>query len=151
MISYGNIADIFIILAKSGKNTSAFIAERKFGGIKSKPIEGLLSGRAAAIADIEIENLEIPEENLLGSEGAGFTFVVNTALDYGRYSIAWAATAVAGAALEEMVTYSRRRTQFEQKIYKFQTIREIIANCTKYLTSRAMCINAGKTRFGESE
>ncbi|MDP4181571.1 MAG: acyl-CoA dehydrogenase family protein [Bacillota bacterium] len=151
-ITFGNLADIFIIIASEGKNISAFIAERDFGGITTKPIKGMMAGRAAYIAEIEINNLEIPEENLLGKIGGGFTFICNTALDYGRYSVAWAATAVAGAAVEEMVTYARHRTQFDQKIYKFQTIREIIANATtKYLTSKALCINAGNLRIQGSD
>lgn len=151
-ISFGDIADIFIIMASEGKNVTAFIAERNFGGIKTKPIKGLMAGKAAHIAEIEINNLEIPEENVLGNVGGGFAFVGNTALDYGRYSIAWAATAVAGAALEEMVTYSRQRSQFDQKIYKFQTVREIIADATtKYLTSRALCIHAGNLRVEGSD
>lgn len=146
-ISYGDIADIFIIIASQEKSITAFIAERKFGGIKTKPVKGLMAGRAAHIAEVELTDVEIPEENVLGKPGTGFTFVGNTALDYGRYSIAWAATAVAGAALQEMVTYSRQRTQFDQKIYKFQTVRGIIADATtKYLTSRALCINAGNLR-----
>lgn len=151
-ISYGDIADVFIVIASQGKSVTAFIAERSFGGITSKPIKGLLSGRAAHIAEVEFTNVEIPEENVLGNPGGGFTFVGNTALDCGRYSIAWAATAIAGAALEEMVTYSRKRVQFDQKIYKFQTIREIIANAaTKYLTARSLCINAGNLRTSGSD
>lgn len=150
-ITFGDKADLFLIVARNEKGISTFLVERKHG-IKSHRINGMLAGRAAFIADIEIENVEIPEENLLGKEGTGFTYVVNTALDHGRYSIAWAGVAIAQAALDEMVFYSRKREQFGQKLHNFQFIRGMIGDAvTKIHAARALCLKAGEMRVAKHQ
>lgn len=146
-ITLGDIADFFIIIAKGEKGNSAFIVEREMEGVKTRPIKGLLAGRSDHIAYIELNNVEVPVENIVGKEGGGFTYVVNTALDYGRYSIAWGGIGLAREALEAMVSYSRKRSQFGQKIYQFQLIQGIIGDAvTKIHAGRALCLRAGELR-----
>lgn len=146
-ITFGDRADLFLIVARNDNEISTFLVERN-NGVKSNRISGLLASRAASIAEIELENVEIPEENLLGKEGSGFTYVVNTALDHGRYSIAWSGVAIAQAALEEMVSYSRKRKQFGQKLHNFQFIQGMIGNAvTKIHAARALCLKAGEMRM----
>jgi alkylation response protein AidB-like acyl-CoA dehydrogenase len=146
-ITLGDIADFFIIITKGEKGNSAFIVERAMEGVKTRPIKGLLAGRSDHIAYIELTNVEVPAENLVGKEGSGFTYVVNTALDYGRYSIAWGGIGLAQEALEAMVSYSRKRSQFGQKIYQFQLIQGIIGDTvTKIHAGRALCLRAGELR-----
>ncbi|HYC29104.1 MAG TPA: acyl-CoA dehydrogenase family protein, partial [Chitinophagaceae bacterium] len=89
-ITVGDIADIFLVIATNGTDISAFIVEREFPGVSTKPIRGLLASRASHVAEINLVNVEVPVENLVGKEGGGYTYIVNTALDHGRYSIAWA-------------------------------------------------------------
>lgn len=145
-ITFGDKADLFLVVARNDKGISTFLVERNHG-IKTQRISGMLAGRAAFIADVELDNVEIPEGNLLGKEGTGFAYVVNTALDHGRYSIAWSGVAIAQAALEEMVTYSRKREQFGQKIHNFQLIRGMIGDAiTKIHAARALCLRAGEMR-----
>jgi alkylation response protein AidB-like acyl-CoA dehydrogenase len=146
-ITLGNIADFFIIIANGENGHCAFIVERKMQGVKTTPIKGLLAGRSDHIAYIELNNVEVPAENLVGKEGSGFNYVVNTALDYGRYSIAWGGIGLAREALEAMVSYSRKRSQFGQKLYKFQLIQGIIGDAvTKVHAGRALCLRAGELR-----
>lgn len=147
-ISFGDIADIFLVIASDNGAVSAFLVERAYGGVETKQMEGLLAGRAAHIAEVTFCNVEIPEENLICRIGAGFSLVANTALFYGRYSIAWAGVSIAQAALEEMVTYAREREQFGQKIGRNQLIQEMIANAvTKVHAARTLCIHAGNLRM----
>lgn len=146
-ITYGDIADFFIVIAASNGTVSAFIVERGFEGVSTKPIKGLLACKAAYIAEIELCNVAVPSGNILGREGAGFNYVAATALDHGRYSIAWSGVAIAQAALEEMVTYSRSREQFNEKIHHFQLIKGMIGDAvTKTHAARALCIRAGNLR-----
>jgi alkylation response protein AidB-like acyl-CoA dehydrogenase len=146
-ISFGDIADFFIVIAASSGNISAFIVERKFEGVKSRPIRGMLAGRASHIAEVDFRNVAVPEGNILGRIGSGFEYVVSTALDHGKYSIAWAAVAVAQEALEAMVGYARTRTQFGQKIHGFQLIQGMIADAvTGIHAARALCLKAGEMR-----
>lgn len=146
-ITFGDIADFFIVIASEEGNISAFIIEREFNGVSTSPMKGLLASRASHIAEIEFNNVKVPGENLLGKLGNGFTYIVSTALDHGRYSIAWAGAAIAQEALETMVTYSRTRRQFGKKIFNFQLIQGIIADAaTKVHAARSLCLRAGEMR-----
>lgn len=146
-ITYGALADLFIVIAKHEETTSAFIVERSMPGIEIRPMTGLIGSRASAIAEIVFTDVVVPVENLLGKEGAGFSFIVNTALYHGRYSIAWAGVAIAQASLEEMVSYARKREQFGQKIGQFQLIQGMIGDAvTDVHAARALCLRAGELR-----
>jgi len=146
-ITLGDIADIFLIITRGEKGNSAFIVEREMAGVKTTPIKGLLAGRAAHIALIELKDVEVPAENLLTKEGSGFTYIVNTALDLGRYSIAWGGIGLAQEAIDAMVSYSRKRKQFGKKIYTFQLIQAMIGDAvTKTHAGRALCLRAGELR-----
>lgn len=146
-ISFGGIADLLIVIAKRDGQTSAFLVERSSPGVKTSPMSGLLGNRAAYISEIELANVEVPEEALLGGEGNGFSFVVNTALDHGRYSIAWAGVALAQEALDCMIGYAAEREQFGRKIIQFQFIQGFIADAQVNIhAARAQCMEVGRAR-----
>jgi alkylation response protein AidB-like acyl-CoA dehydrogenase len=146
-ISFGEIADFYIVIAASGPEISAFLIEREREGVKPTPIKGMLASRATHIASIEFENVEVPAENVIGRPGGGFSYIVNTALDQGRYSIAWAGVAVGQEALEAMVRYARHRTQFGKKICNHQLVQGMIGDAvTKVHAARALCLRAGELR-----
>lgn len=146
-ITFGDIADLILTVAAGEKGITAFMVERETAGVKTTPIKGLLASRAAHIAEIEFTDVRVPEENVLGRVGGGFTYIVNTALDHGRYSIAWAGIALAQAAVDAMVTYARQRSQFGKKIYNHQLIQGIIGDAvTKVHAGRALCLRAGELR-----
>lgn len=145
-ISFGEIADVFLVIARCEEKVTAFLVERE-RGVVTRPIQGLLGGRASHIAEVEFNDVVVPEENVLGKVGAGFMYIVSTALDHGRYSIAWAGVAIAQAALEAMVTYSRERSQFGEKLRSFQLIQEMIGDAvTQIHAARALCLRAGELR-----
>lgn len=151
-ITCADLADVFLVFASDSKRVTAFLVERSFKGIETKAITDLLAGRASHMAEISFENVKVPAENILGLEGGGFAYVVNTALDHGRYSIAWAGVAIAQEALDAMVNYVRRRKQFDQKLHNFQLIQGIIADATtKIHAARALCLKAGEMRDSKHE
>ncbi len=145
--SFGDIADFFIIIASCDGERTAFVVEREVDGLSTSPMKGLLARRASHIAEIELNDVYVPKENVIGRPGGGFPYVVGTALDHGRYSIAWSSVAVAQEALDAMVTYARNRKQFDKKICEFQLIQGIIGDAvTKTHAARALCIRAGELR-----
>ncbi|MGD9107368.1 MAG: acyl-CoA dehydrogenase, partial [Desulfobacterales bacterium] len=91
--------------------------------------------------------------NIIGKPGSGFTFVAGTALDHGRYSIAWAGVAIAQEALDCMARYARKRIQFGRKIGEYQLVQRMICNAvTNTHAARALCIKAGEMRaHGDSQ
>ncbi len=147
-ITCSAIADLLLVIASGEKGITAFMVEREFAGIDIKPMRGLLAGRAAHIAEIELAGVVVPEQNIITKEGSGFSYVVNTALDHGRYSVAWGGIGIAQEALEAMVTYSRERSQFGKKIYTNQLIQGFIGDAvTKVHAGRALCLKAARMRL----
>jgi alkylation response protein AidB-like acyl-CoA dehydrogenase len=146
-ISFGAIADFFILIASNDSEITAFIVERDRPGINIFPQKGLLASRATHIAEIEFNDVRVPQSNVLGKPGSGFVFIASSAIDHGRYSIAWAGVAIAQEALNNMVRYARERNQFGRKIAEFQLIQGMIGNAvTKTHAARALCIKAGEMR-----
>ncbi len=146
-ITYGAIADLFLVFANCDGVGSAFLVERGAKGLSTHPMSGLLASRGAYLAEIELQNVFVPDANLLGRLGAGFTFVANTALFFGRYSIAWAGVSIAEAALEEMVTYARTREQAGKKLRQHQLIQALIADAVSGVhVGRAICEKVGRMR-----
>ncbi len=146
-ITYGHAADLFIIFASNNGRITAFLVERSFPGVATEPIEGMMVSRATQLAEIHLNHVKVPKRNVLGSLNFGFEFVASTALDFGRYSIAWAGIGIAQEAIDAMVTYSSNRTQFEKKICEFQLIRGMIADAvTKVHAARALAVKAGELR-----
>jgi len=146
-ISFAEIADFFIVIAVFRSEISAFIVERDRVGITIVPQKGLLANRAAHIAEIEFQNVRIPTGNIIARPGSGFSFVAGTALDHGRYSIAWAGVAIAQEALECMARYAMERSQFGQKIAEFQLIQRMIGKAVANThAARALCVKVGEMR-----
>ena len=146
-ITFPGIADLFLIMARDGNAMSAFLVEKDRAGVEVNPQPGLMAGRACHISEIILRDVVIPKENLIGQPGQGFAFVANTALDHGRYSIAWGGVGLAEAALDAMVSYSKKRKQFGEKIGSFQLVREMIAEAVSRLyAAKSLCLRAGEAR-----
>jgi butyryl-CoA dehydrogenase len=140
-ITNGPNADAMIVYAmtdkeKRHKGISAFIVERNFPGFSIGKIEKKLGICASSTSEIVLENCEVPKENLLGTEGQGFTIAMNT-LDAGRIGIATQAIGIARAAFEAAAKYSTEREAFGQSIGQFQAIQH-------YLADMATEIDAGR-------
>ncbi len=146
-ISFAGIADFFIVIGSGENNVSAFLVDKKSEGIEIKEISGLMAGSGVHISEIEFNNVVVPSSKLLGGEGNGLNFIVSTALDHGRYSIAWGGIAIGQAALEAMVTYACKREQFGVKIYKHEAIQQMIGQSTAKLhAARALCEKTAQMR-----
>ena len=79
-----------------------------------------------ATSDINLENVRVHKDNLLGQEGKGFINAMKT-LDTGRMGIAAQSIGVAQGCLDEAIKYAKERKQFGRPIAKFQAIAFMIA------------------------
>lgn len=146
-ISFAGIADFFIVVARDGADVTAFLVDSESPGVSRIPIEGMLGNRGAHLSDVVFREVEVREENVLGKTGQGFTCIVNTALDHGRYSIAWAGVAIAQEALDAMSGYACIREQFGKRLFRHQSIQAMIADATTSVhAARALCLRAGAMR-----
>lgn len=146
-ITMAGIADLFLVIAKQDNLISAFIVDRHSPGITVDPINDITVGQGIHLAEITFDNVFVPKNHLLSQEGMGFSYVVNYALDHGRYSIAWGSLGIAHEALDAMVSYARSREQFGKKLFNFQLIQGLIGDSvTKFNAAKALCIEAGLMR-----
>ncbi|MFN3305594.1 MAG: acyl-CoA dehydrogenase [Candidatus Kapaibacteriota bacterium] len=128
----GAEADIFVLIAstdpgKKTKGVSAFIVEKEMPGYRIGKLEKKLGIRASSTAEIILENVEVPEENLLGELNQGFKVAMVT-LDGGRLGIAAQALGIARACIEDSIKYAKERVQFDQPIANFQAIQWMLAD-----------------------
>ncbi len=127
-ITFGQIADILLVIAQIEGQPIALIAEKNQEGISIEPITDLLGTRAAMLSNIHFKNCKIPKTNIIGGPGFGFSAVALSALDIGRYSVAAGSVGIAQACLEASVMYANQRKQFEVLISENQLIRKILAD-----------------------
>ena len=148
-ISNGSIADLIQVYArepgsKRHEGISLFLVPKDAPGFKVTHVEtkSKLGLRASPTADLAFEDCRIPEENLIGKKGDGWTQAMKT-LNSGRIGIAAGAVGVARAALEAATKYVKERKAFGRPIGDFQLIREMIAqsaveiDAARLLTLRA--------------
>lgn len=146
-VSFGQKADLFLILAQCVGGIGAFLVERSTPGFSTTPITDLLGLRASMLAELHLDGCQIPKENLIGKEGLGFTWVVATSLDYGRYSTACGCVGLAQACLAASQRYASKRTQFGVPIKKHQLIRQMLTNMIANTSAaRLLCYQAGYLR-----
>jgi glutaryl-CoA dehydrogenase (non-decarboxylating) len=143
-ITMGQIADLFLIYARLEGKPTAFLVTKNSPGFMVKPISGMLGAKASMIAELSFNECRIPKESIVGRQGAGLTHVAISALDYGRYTIAWGCVGLGQACIEASVGYARTRKQFGTVLRENQLIQKMIAEMvTNVKAARLLCYQAG--------
>ena len=120
----GSRANTFVILAKTDeskgtKGVSAFIVEKDTEGLKIGKKLNKLGLRGSDTVEVFIDNLKLPEENLIGKVNKGFNQTMEI-LDAGRIGISALAIGIARASLQASLKYAKERKQFGKLIKEFQ-------------------------------
>jgi len=143
-ITFGEVADLFLVFAQGEGKASAFLVERNTPGLTTVPMRGLLGTRASRVAEVHLDQCVVPKENLIGGLGFGFSTIALSALDLGRYSVAWGSVGIGQACLEASLKYASERKQFGEPLKQHQLIQEMIANMvTQVKAARLLCYHAG--------
>jgi alkylation response protein AidB-like acyl-CoA dehydrogenase len=96
------------------------------------------------VARVRLEACRVPDGNLLGGPGFGFSAVAMSALDIGRYSVAWGCVGLGQACLDASLAYAGDRRQFGKPIRRHQLIQRMLANIvTNVEAARLLCYQAG--------
>lgn len=135
-ISNGGIADVFTVFAKTPVKDSktgetkdkitAFIVERKFGGVTSSSGEKKMGIKASNTATVNFDNTPIPHENVLGTAGGGFKVAMNI-LNSGRFGMGAALSGCMRTQIRRAVEHATQREQFGSKIHTFGAMQEKLA------------------------
>jgi alkylation response protein AidB-like acyl-CoA dehydrogenase len=111
-ISNGGIADLYTVLAKAPGGPSFFVVERKTDGVGVGKKEEKHGIRLSDTAQVILENVEVPAENLLGNEEGRGIDQANKVFGYTRLMVAALGLGGAGAAVRRAVDYAMQRKQF---------------------------------------
>jgi len=144
-ITQGSVGDIYVVLAKTDpdkgtKGISAFIVEGDWDGVESGGKMEKLGMNSSDTTEVIFEDVEVPEENLLGELGRGFVDTMKV-LDGGRIGIGALSVGIARGALEESLKYSGERKQFGSPIGDFQAIETKIANMATEVDAARMLVH----------
>ncbi|GIW43024.1 MAG: acyl-CoA dehydrogenase [Candidatus Binatia bacterium] len=132
-ISNGQIADLFIVVAKTDpearppyRGISLFLVESSFPGFRRGRRLEKLGLRGQDTSELFFDDCVVPAENLLGREGEGFRMLMEK-LQQERLCIAVASLASCRRALEDTIAYVKERRAFGQPIAAFQNTQFKIA------------------------
>jgi len=106
--------------SKGSKGITTLIVERDIPGFSWTRLRKL-GLHSSSTAEIAFEDCRVPAENLIGEEGQGFKYMLES-LASGRISHAARGLGLSQAALQDSVNFAKERIQFGQPIGKFQSI-----------------------------
>ncbi|SEV96740.1 acyl-CoA dehydrogenase family protein [Natrinema salifodinae] len=108
-------------------NHSMFIVPTDTEGYEAEHIPEKMAMRASKQAHIEFDDCRIPEENLIGQEGAGFWMLADF-FNHGRVAVAGHGLGIAAAAIEEAWEFTHDREEFGRTISDFQAVQHGLAD-----------------------
>jgi butyryl-CoA dehydrogenase len=150
-ISLGTRADLAMIFAqtdpeKAHRGLACFLVETGTPGFSTQEIHGKMGLHGMVTASIALDDVEVPDDALLGEVGEGFK-VAMSALDPGRYSVAAGCVGVCQGSLDHSVAYSKEREQFGKPIAQFQGIGFMLADmATQVSAARALLLHAARLK-----
>ncbi|AFZ71724.1 acyl-CoA dehydrogenase family protein [Natronobacterium gregoryi] len=157
-IGNGVEADWITLYARTGDdeenrygNHSMFIVPTDADGYEAEHIPEKMAMRASKQAHVEFDDCRIPEENLIGTEGAGFWMLAEF-FNHGRVVVAGHGLGIAAAALEEAWAFTHGREEFGRTISEFQAVQHGLADMLlEFESARALTWRAcEKVQDGEN-
>jgi acyl-CoA dehydrogenase len=142
-ITSGSRAEILTVFAltdpdRGVRGASAILVPANSPGVTVSKVEDKMGQRASDTAELTFENVRVPQANLLGKTGRGFSIALQV-LDFGRSGVAALSVGVARAALEHALAYARERRQFGASIINNQGISFMLADmATKVEAARLL-------------
>ena len=132
-ITNGSVGDFFVVMCKTNPDApdrysgfSQILVESDRDGFTAEKITGKLGIRASDTAELILDDVRVPEENLIGTEGAGFLQMMQF-FDDTRTMVAAQAVGIAKGATERATEYAKEREQFGRPISEFQAIQHKLA------------------------
>lgn len=159
-ISGGGENELYVTMVRTGgagaDGVSCLVIEKDMPGVSFGANERKLGWHSQPTAQVHFDDVRVPVENLVGSEGQGFRIAM-MGLDGGRLNIGACSLGGAQRALDESIAYTRERKQFGKSIVDFQATQFKLADMeTELQAARALLYMAAakvsegapdKTRF----
>ncbi len=126
------VADLFIVFArlnteKSQDGLTAFLVERETPGFSVVRTIDTMGLRHALMGEVTLDQCAVPQDHRLGTEGYG-SLIFQMSMGWERTLILATHLGTMRRVLEKCVTYAQKREQFGQRIGKFQSVSNSIAD-----------------------
>lgn len=145
-ITNSPVADVFVVWAKTDDGViRGFVLEKGMEGLSAPKIEGKFSLRASVTGEIVMDNVFVPEENLLPNvKGLAGPF---GCLNSARFGIAWGALGAAEFCWQAALQYTMDRKQFGRPLAANQLIQKKLADMQTEITLGLQgCLRVGQLR-----
>jgi butyryl-CoA dehydrogenase len=155
-VANAEVADVVLVFAATqpgsrGRGISAFLIPMDTAGLTRVASADSLGVRGLGCMDLELRNVQVDADALLGNPGEGFQIAM-WALDGGRVAIAAQALGVGQAALEEALEHAKHHTAFGQPIGNYQAIQWMLADmATELDAARMLTMKAADARQRQAD
>jgi isovaleryl-CoA dehydrogenase len=144
-ITNGCEGGVFLVYAKLENRLTSFIVERGFKGFATGAKIPKMGMRASTMSELIFEDVVVPAENLLGSEGGGITNMMRN-LEIERLGLAAMSLGMARRCLDTMVRYATERHSFGKPLAEHGQIQRYIGDSfAKVEAMRALVYNVAAT------
>ena len=150
-ITNGSIANFIVVFCLTNedehsrfKRHSSIIVETDRKGFEAHKLKRKLGARASDTAELQFVDVEVPQENLIGSvEGEGFYQLMGV-FNRTRITVAAMGVGISQGGLEKAIKYSKERKQFGSPIGSFQGIQFKLAEMATWIeAARGLYYKAG--------
>ncbi len=126
----GSVAGLCSVLAKTDETSlSFFLVERDMPGVSIGRIEEKCGFRGSNTAEVILEDVAVPRDNLMGKPGEGFRIAMGD-FDMSRPAVAALSLGLAEGALDYTVQYARKRHTFGSPLIQHQAIQFLLAEAS---------------------
>ncbi|WP_226780646.1 acyl-CoA dehydrogenase family protein [Oceaniglobus trochenteri] len=149
-ISGGGYCDAYIVMCRTGaegpRGISAVLVEDATPGLSFGAKEDKMGWRSQSTRQVQLDDCDIPAENLLGAEGMGFTYAMS-GLDGGRLNIGACSLGAARAAMDATLAYMAERRAFGRSIDQFQALQFRLADMEIALESARVFLRQAAWKY----
>ncbi|XP_006867484.1 PREDICTED: short/branched chain specific acyl-CoA dehydrogenase, mitochondrial [Chrysochloris asiatica] len=148
-ITNAEYAGLFLVMANVDlnmgyKGITCFIVDRDTEGFHIGKAENKMGIRASSTCPLTLENVKIPEANVLGQVGQGYKYAIGS-LNEGRVGIAAQMLGLAQGCFDYTIPYIKEREQFGKRLFDFQGLQHQVAHvATQLEAARLLTYNAAR-------
>ncbi len=144
-------AHLYVVMARTGEgrtDITAFLVEKGTPGLSFGPPEAKMGLHAAHTAEVRLEEVFVPDEQVLGQVNKGLSHAL-AGLDSGRIGIAAQALGIARAAFDIARDYADERVQFGKKLREFEGVAFKLADLDTRIAAARLLVWAAARKKDE--
>ncbi|MER5965970.1 acyl-CoA dehydrogenase family protein [Streptomyces sp. NPDC002057] len=146
-VTFGQSADLLLVLGRHRGGLTTVLVETDRPGVRREPVSGQLGMRAAGIAHVTLDAVRVPAGHRIAPPGAGLSHVAATALDHGRYTVAWGCVGMAEACVADAAAHAAARVQGGVPLGRHQSVGALLARtAVRTAAARELAARAGRAR-----